>query len=317
MKPPLAGGAPEPLLRYRAPRSRRHPDLGATEAEVHQLDHVQHGLRDGFFDDRQAGGGFNRIEDRVRSSSAGESEKVTGPWQGLNFGPPEAKVVVSLLPVRVAVRRRDTGAAESMRPQKTSLLAPSRERIREAAKALFAERGYEATSTAQICRLAGTSQSQLIKHFTNKQGVLEALFEYAWEHINPAIRLAAESLPSPKEKLKILVDMVLNFLEKDRALRTLFLLEGRRLRGDGHMTVLVPGFLEFIKILDGILKGMAECGELQRHVNPRALRSALMGAIEGMLRDQLIARTARLPADYSETDVRVIFSTFLSACLSK
>ena len=129
--------------------------------------------------------------------------------------------------------------------QETGVITSSRERIRESAKALFAERGYEAATTAAICRLAGTSQSQLIKHFTDKQGLLEAILEHAWEQINPAIRLATESVSSPRQKLQILTDMVLSFLEKDRALRTLFLLEGRRIRGDRHMVVLVPGFLEF------------------------------------------------------------------------
>jgi AcrR family transcriptional regulator len=57
-------------------------------------------------------------------------------------------------------------------------MTSSRERIREAAKSLFAERGYELASTAAICRLAGTSESQLIKHFGNKQGVLEAVFQH-------------------------------------------------------------------------------------------------------------------------------------------
>src|SRR2546426_3158895 len=89
---------------------------------------------------------------------------------------------------------------------KTAVLASSHDRLREGAKALFAERGYEATTTAAICRLAGTSQSQLIKHFTNKQGVLEAIFEYAWEQLNPALELAIEKTPSPADKLRIVVD---------------------------------------------------------------------------------------------------------------
>src|SRR6266852_7133773 len=204
-----------------------------------------------------------------------------------------------------------------METTKTGALLSSRERIREAAKALFAERGYEGTSTAAICRLARTSQSQLIKHFTSKQGVLEAIFDYAWEQVNPAIRLATESIPSPKEKLKIVLEMVLNFLEKDRALRTLFLLEGRRIRGDGHMVVLVPGFLEFVKLLDGILKELAAKGELVPNIHPQAFRSALMGAIEGMLRDHMLARTSRLPASYAEADMRAMVSSLLSFCLSK
>ena len=201
--------------------------------------------------------------------------------------------------------------------RKTAVLASSRDRLREGAKALFAERGYEATTTAAICRLAGTSQSQLIKHFIDKQGVLEAIFEYTWEQLNPAVRLATENIASPREKLRVLIDMVLGFLEKDRAIRTLFLLEGRRIRGDGHMVVLVPGFLEFVKMLDGILKELAAKGELVPNIHPQAFRSALMGAIEGMLRDHMLARTSRLPASYAEADMRAMISSLFSLTMTK
>jgi AcrR family transcriptional regulator len=200
---------------------------------------------------------------------------------------------------------------------KTHQLMSSRDRLRDAAKTLFAESGFEATTTAAICRLAGTSQSQLIKHFSDKQGMLEAIFEHAWEHINPSVRLATESIPSPRDKIRILIDMVLAFLEKDHALRTLFLLEGRRIRGDGHMVVLVPGFLEFIKTVDGILKELEAQGKFAPGLNRQAFRSALMGAIEGLLRDQMLAHTSRFPASYTDTDVRAAIVAFLSLCIQK
>src|SRR5438132_11830219 len=103
----------------------------------------------------------------------------------------------------------------------------SRDRILEAAKTLFARQGYASTSTLAICRLAGTSESQLLKHFESKQGVLEAIFEHAWENINPALRLATESIPNAREKFRMLVEMVLNVLDRDPELRFLFLLAGR------------------------------------------------------------------------------------------
>jgi AcrR family transcriptional regulator len=202
-----------------------------------------------------------------------------------------------------------------MPKQKTPAIASSRDRLREAAKVLFAERGFEATTTAAICRLAGTSQSQLIKHFSDKQGILEAVFEHTWEQINPAVRLATESIASPWDKLKILTDMILGFLEKDHATRTLFLLEGRRIRGDGHMIVLVPGFIEFIKTVDGILRELAARGEMKPDLHPQAFRSALMGAVEGMLRDHMLARTSRLPASFTDADIRAMVSTLLSLCM--
>lgn len=203
-----------------------------------------------------------------------------------------------------------------MLTQKTSVLASSRERARDAAKTLFAERGYEETSTAEIARLAGTSQSQLIKHFTDKRGLLEAIFEHGWEQINPAIRLATESISSPREKLMVLMEMVLGFLHKDRELRTLFLLEGRRIRGGGHVVVFVPGFLEFIKVMDGILKELAAHGQFKSQVNPQAVRSALIGCVEGLMRDQLLAKTSHFPGNYTDADVRAIFATVLSSFLN-
>jgi TetR/AcrR family transcriptional regulator of autoinduction and epiphytic fitness len=202
-----------------------------------------------------------------------------------------------------------------MRNQRAGLLTPSRERIREAAKVLFAERGYELSSTAAICRLAGTSESQLIKHFGNKQGVLEAVFQYAWEQINPAVQLATESMSSPKQKFQVMIEMVLTFLGRDEQLRKLFLLEGRRIRDDGKQVVLVPGFLDFVKIVDGILQELADQGELAVH--PQALRSALMGAMEGMLRDKMLARAMGYPAAFSDADVRSLCFIFFNASLRR
>src|SRR3984957_3778307 len=200
---------------------------------------------------------------------------------------------------------------------KTSGITSSRDRLRESAKALFAESGYEKTTTAAICRLAGTSQSQLIKHFVDKEGILQAIFEYAWEQVNPAVRLATESIPDPREKLKVLIEMVLGFLEKDRALRTLFLLEGRRIRGDGHMVVLVPGFVEFVKMVDGVMKELVAQGYLSPEGNPQAYRSALMGAVEGMLRDHMLAHTSRYPGNFTEADMRVVLSKVLQLFFTK
>ncbi len=193
------------------------------------------------------------------------------------------------------------------------MLTPSRERIREAAKNLFGERGYEATSTAAICRLAGTSESQLIKHFGSKQGVLEAVFQYAWDQVNPALRLATESISSPRQKFQMAIEMMLNFLNKDEQLLRLFLLEGRRIRDDGKQVVLVPGFLEFVKILDEILQELSDRGELAVHA--QALRSALMGAVEGLLRDKILACAMGYPASFSDADVRSLCFTFLNASL--
>ncbi|HWX54740.1 MAG TPA: helix-turn-helix domain-containing protein [Verrucomicrobiae bacterium] len=191
----------------------------------------------------------------------------------------------------------------------------SRDRIRESAKALFARQGYESTATAAICRQAGTSESQLLKHYQSKQGLLEAIFEDAWRQINPAIRLAMDSIPNPRERFKVLIDMVLNFLGRDQDLLVLFLLEGRRIRDNGEFVVLVPGFLEFVAIVDGVLKQLGDEGELSPGIHPETIRSGLMGALEGLMRDQILGRFSKYPASYSNAHIRTICFRFLDSVL--
>jgi AcrR family transcriptional regulator len=198
---------------------------------------------------------------------------------------------------------------------RSEVVTSSRRRLLESAKAIFAERGFEPSSTSTICRLAGTSESQLIKHFGSKQGILEAIFEETWENINPAIRLATESVSSAREKLKLTVEMVLNFLAKDPPIRKLFLLEGRRIRDDGRLVVLTPAFLDFVRMVDDILRQVQEEKELDASLHPHAVRSALMGAIEGMLRDKILSAASQFPAAYSDAEIRAVCFKFLNASL--
>jgi hypothetical protein len=80
---------------------------------------------------------------------------------------------------------------------------------------------------------------------------------------------------------------------------------------------LVPGFLEFVSIVDHILQELAEQNQLAPDVDPQALRSGLMGAIEGMLRDKILARSLHYPANFSAASVRSICFAFLSSALRR
>lgn len=192
-------------------------------------------------------------------------------------------------------------------------LPSSHDRILQAAKSLFASRGYESTSTVAIARAAGTSESQLMKHFGSKEGILEAIFESAWLALNPRLRLAAQAEASPADKLQILAEQVLSAFERDAELRLLLLLEGRRIRKEGHMIMLSRGFREFVQMVDDVLGEMRATGQLQRNAHLQAVRSALMGALEGLLRDQLLQRQQSFPADYGPADVRHAFQIVLTA----
>lgn len=194
-------------------------------------------------------------------------------------------------------------------PRRPPAAAPSsRDRILKSAKSLFAGRGYENTSTVAVARQAGTSESQLMKHFGNKEGLLESIFEEAWQRVNAAAQPVVASAASPAEKLNALVSLMLTAFERDPDLKLLMLLEGRRIRKEGRLVMLTAGFREFVRALDSVLDQMRRAGQLRPGFPADAVRSALMGVFEGLHRDQLLARRLGFPARYTAKDVRAIFS---------
>lgn len=194
--------------------------------------------------------------------------------------------------------------------------APVHERLMAVAKELFAAEGYENTTTAAIARGAGTSESQLIKHFGSKEGLLEAVFDAGWAQLEPAMRRIHEQGASALARLQALAEVMTSALEQDTRLRTLMLLEGRRIRRHGRDVVLTGGYRRFVAVIDATLQELANAGQLRAGIDVQAARSAFVGAGEGLMRDQLLAEISAYPAAYDSVEVRkamgLVFSAFLT-----
>lgn len=206
--------------------------------------------------------------------------------------------------------------AEGVEERPASELS-SHDRILQSARRLFSTDGYENATTSAIARMAGTSESQLIKHFGSKEGLLEAIFDQSWQRMGAGISQTLAPLTSPREKLVALTELMISALEKDKELRTLMLLEGRRIRKHGHMVLLTQGFLGVLGAVDGLLSQMLEAGELRPGLNVEAVRSALVGAFEGLLRDQLLAERVDYPARFDGKELRTAFRAALDGFLAR
>jgi len=168
---------------------------------------------------------------------------------------------------------------------------------------LFAEGGYENTSTASIARMAGTSESQLIKHFGGKAGLLDAIFVDGWTTLTVWLQRELANTGSPIERLRVIPRLMFKALEQDPELRQLLLLEGRRIRKEGRLATLTDGFIGFVELVDRTLEQMRDAGQLRSDLNSQAIRSALIGLTEGALRDHLLAERAGHPSDFTPDDI--------------
>src|ERR1035437_5099869 len=200
----------------------------------------------------------------------------------------------------------DKATVESMPP------LSSRDRILMASKRLFARNGYENTSTVAISREAGTSESQMMKHFGSKQGLLAAIFDRGWAAIAERVQMAQKSA-SLAERLFGVLEAIAVELDNDSDLKEIMLLEAWRVRKDNRDVLLSQGFHRFADVVDGILAEMRDRGQIRPDVNLQAVRAAFIGMTEGMLRDQVVAKRSQFIADYNFDDVRKVLEVLVLA----
>ncbi len=204
----------------------------------------------------------------------------------------------------------------STKPEPANRVVPVKERLLEAAKVLFSVHGFENTSTAAIARQANTSESQLIKHFGSKEGLLEAIFDEGWRNMD-FIGQAIKVLPSPVDRLRMIFELVLQTLERDQALKDLMLFEGRRIRkaSSGFDILVTGGYLRFSATVEAVVGEILAGTHLETKVSASAMSSALIGMFESMLRDQVLSRRMNLQPTCTFEEVREIFDLFLRRVL--
>ncbi|HLI62767.1 MAG TPA: TetR/AcrR family transcriptional regulator [Terriglobales bacterium] len=192
----------------------------------------------------------------------------------------------------------------------------SRDRILLAAKHLFARNGYENTSTVAIAREAGTSESQLMKHFGSKQGLLAAIFDRGWANIIARVQSSAPTA-SPAERLIGVLEAMILEVENDPDLKELIALEAYRVRKDSRDVLVSRGRRQFHEAVYNLLDEMRNQGHLRADANLDALRAATLGMAEGLLREQVVAGRSERRADYDLDDIRKILEIMVPALASE
>ncbi|CAN5847671.1 hypothetical protein BH18ACI5_BH18ACI5_03100 [soil metagenome] len=193
---------------------------------------------------------------------------------------------------------------------KTPAADGSGARLLLAGKALFARNGFEGTSTSAVAKEAGTSESQLVRYFGSKAGPLDAIFDEAWKPMNARVHDMLADAGSGRIAVSGVLTAVLTTLDKDDELATLFLFEGRRIRGESEVR-LSAGFVEFSNVVQRLIRRGQKDGSFSSSFDATALAAALMGAAEGMVRERLLAKRSGNTRPFSDKQLQKIFAALL------
>ena len=167
-----------------------------------------------------------------------------------------------------------------------------------------------------IAREAKSSESQLVKHFGGKEGLLKAIFEDGWRNM-ASMFMALDLVSDPTERLRLLLELFLRVFEQDPVLKELMMLEGRRIRKEDHGVMTTEGYARFVQMVDKVLAGIEAKGQLRKGLSPPLVRSALVSMLEGMLREQVLAaRNSGSAAHLTPESIRQVFNVVLDAMVT-
>lgn len=188
-----------------------------------------------------------------------------------------------------------------MSPRNSEVNSQRREqaksRILDAAHALFTERGYEATTLAEVSRRAGVSAGLTVYYFKTKPHLVQALADRL---LHARMVHAARTAPAdPDAQLAAVIDAVLRTADEQPAIIAMHL---ALLLQPGVAETLADGERYWEDQLAGALRTMlAARGDPQREW--LLFRAALMGAAYGIVSPYLpmpyVLTRQRLFAEYN------------------
>jgi AcrR family transcriptional regulator len=129
---------------------------------------------------------------------------------------------------RAATSSRRGGTPEDQRVR----AAATRAGLIDAARALFAERGFHATGTNDLVAAARVTRGALYHHFADKQDLFEAVFRQVLEELNRTARASVASLSGDTwAQLTIAQKKYLEIVASSREVQQIVLIDGPAVLG--------------------------------------------------------------------------------------
>ncbi|MFS8980640.1 TetR/AcrR family transcriptional regulator [Cupriavidus necator] len=190
-------------------------------------------------------------------------------------------------------------------PRRVPAGAKAEQRIRDilrVSREVFAELGYERTTTTEIAQRLGISEGTVFTYFHGKRELCARVIEDWYDEIIGTVEQGMPHGQSTKVQLEFYVRTHLRlFLIQGTGLCALVLSEGRA-KGPGLGDVFVPLQRRYTAPLMDLLARARDNGEIRDDLPLSLLRSAILGPMEHILWDA-IARQRQVDIEKTARDM--------------
>ncbi|HZS36931.1 MAG TPA: TetR/AcrR family transcriptional regulator [Polyangia bacterium] len=187
-----------------------------------------------------------------------------------------------------------------------------RERILDAAVRVFAQEGFYNAKVAQIAHVAGVADGTIYLYFKSKDDLLISLFEDRMERVNENLREALASSKSATDRLRTVVRLHLDLIEKNRHMAEVICVELRQ-SSKFVKEYKNPKFAEFLRLIASAIADGQASGELRRDLDPQIISRALFGALDEIALAWLVKGKDRIDLSHAAEQLGLLFIDGLRA----
>jgi TetR/AcrR family fatty acid metabolism transcriptional regulator len=181
------------------------------------------------------------------------------------------------------------------------------QRILDAAVAVIAEKGYWQAKVAEIADRAGVADGTIYLYYKNKEQLLMAAIDSAFDAFLERARAELAGLDGPKQRLHRLAFLHLDMLGANRNLAVVFQTELR------HSAKFLAQFsrhrlVEYFDMIRGIVREGQQAGVFRAELSDKIAAQCLFGALDEMVTSWVLSEREYPLSASAEHVVELILS---------
>jgi AcrR family transcriptional regulator len=179
--------------------------------------------------------------------------------------------------------------------QSSSTDTETRNRILQTAERLFAQRGFEGTTTRELALAVGVAEGTLFRHFPNKKAILTEVVTQGWIEILTDLLTELSEMANYKAIGKVMQRRMFYLHRNADRLKVCFV--ESQFHPDLREHIQSEVIAKMTDVAEAFFQTAIERG-IYRPMNPKIVAQVFLGmfAIAGFSQDTLIATSVPLPA---------------------